>query len=113
MSGNHDRPARPHLRPTLLGAAVFFLLLVSADTLGTQAASFLPFTTALDTLFQEIVGPVARGLLFLMIAGGLLLWAGSSQGSGLAFVGKALIVLAIIGSIPAIIGALGIQTTVL
>jgi hypothetical protein len=45
-----------------------------------------------------------------MIAAGLLLWVGSSQGSGLAIVGKALIVLAIIGSIPAILGALGIAT---
>jgi hypothetical protein len=53
---------------------------------------------------------LARGLLFIMIEAGLMLWAGSSLGSGLAFVGKALIALAVIGSIPAIIGAPSINT---
>jgi type IV secretory pathway VirB2 component (pilin) len=106
------RSVRPK-RLFLLTAAAVFLLLAADAAFGTQGASFLPFTSALDTLFQEIVGPVARGLLFIMIAAGLLLWAGSTQGSGLAFVGKSLIVLAIIGSIPAIIAALGIQTATL
>jgi hypothetical protein len=113
MQKKTTRSLRPNRRLYPLAGAVLLLILWQADAFGTSAAGFLPFTNALDILFLEIVGPVARGLLFLMIAAGLLLWAGSSQGSGLAIVGKALIVLAIIGSIPAILGALGIATATL
>jgi hypothetical protein len=41
------------------------------------------------------------------------MWAGSNRGEGLQFVGKAIVVLAIIGGIPVILAALGINVATL
>lgn len=69
----------------------------------------LPWNNFLDKLQENITGPTATALIFIAIAGALVVWSMSDDHRGLIRFGKALGALATLAALGALLGVLGIS----
>lgn len=83
--------------------------LVARAAYGSLTGTGLPWDTPLSVLRENITGPTISAIIFISVAAALATWAWSSHNDGLARAGKAIAALAVVGSLVAFFGALGIN----
>lgn len=94
--------------PPAIWAATTLALLYPTLALAGETSGQLPWNNFLDVLQENITGPTATAVIFIAIAGALVVWSMSDDHRGLVRFGKALGALAVLASLGALLGALGI-----
>jgi len=102
------RQHSPTARHPALWGATTLALLRPAIALAGETSGQLPWNNFLDVLQENITGPTATAVIFIAIAGALVVWSMSDDHRGLVRFGKALGALAVLASLGALLGALGI-----
>jgi type IV secretory pathway VirB2 component (pilin) len=97
-------PARRRRPLIVLAAAAWPVWAWASGTSGD-----LPWNNFLDKLQANITGPTATALIFIAIAGALVVWSMSDDHRGLIRFGKALGALATLAALGALLGVLGIS----
>ena len=96
-------PARLRRLLAVLASTVWPVWALAGATSGD-----LPWNNFLDKLQENITGPTATALIFIAIAGALVVWSMSDDHRGLIRFGKALGALATLAAIGTLLTTLGI-----
>jgi len=95
--------------PALWLAVALLPTLWPATTYAGETTGDLPWNNFLDVLQDNVTGPTATAVIFIAIAGALVVWSMSDDHRGLVRFGKALGALAILAALGALLAGLGIS----
>lgn len=94
--------------PALRLAAPLVSALWPLSAFAGETTGDLPWNNFLDVLQDNVTGPTATAVIFIAIAGALVVWSMSDDHRGLVRFGKALGALAILAALGALLAGLGI-----